>query len=91
MYNKLLIDKSLTIKYGKIQNGEKIKFIYLKIPNHTKENVISFHDYLPEEMGLHRYIDYDTQFEKTFLGVIDPILQAVGWNSKDVGTLDAFF
>jgi hypothetical protein len=56
-----------------------------------KENVISFLDYLPEEFGLHRYIDYDTQFDKTFLGVIDPILQAVGWNSKDIATLDEFF
>ena len=91
MYNKLLVDKSLTRKYGKIQNGEKIKFIYLKTPNHTKENVISFHDYLPEEFGLHRHIDYDTQFDKTFLGVIDPILHAVGWNSEDIATLDAFF
>ena len=91
MYNKMLVDKSLTKQYNKIQNGEKIKFIYLRTPNHMKENVISFLDYLPEEFGLHRYIDYDTQFDKTFLGVIDPILQAVGWNSKDIATLDEFF
>jgi DNA polymerase elongation subunit (family B) len=91
MYNKMLVDKSLTKQYNKIQNGEKIKFIYLRTPNHIKENVISFLDYLPEEFGLHRYIDYDTQFDKTFLGVIDPILQAVGWNSKDIATLDEFF
>ncbi len=91
MYNKLLVDKSLQKQYNKIQNGEKIKFIYLRIPNHIKENVISFLDYLPEEFGLHRYIDYDTQFNKTFLDVIDPILSAIGWNSKDVATLDEFF
>ena len=91
MYNKLLVDKSLQRQYNKIQNGEKIKFIYLRIPNHIKENVISFLDYLPEEFGLHRYIDYDTQFNKTFLDVIDPILSAIGWNSKDVATLDEFF
>jgi DNA polymerase elongation subunit (family B) len=91
MYNKMLVDKSLTKQYNKIQNGEKIKFIYLRTPNHIKENVISFLDYLPEEFGLHRYIDYDTQFDKTFLGVIDPILEAVGWNSKDIATLDEFF
>jgi len=91
LYNKMLKDLSLDKQYNKIQNGEKIKFIYLRTPNHIKENVISFLDYLPEEFGLHRYIDYDTQFNKTFLDVIDPILSAVGWNSKEVATLDEFF
>jgi len=91
LYNKMLKDLSLDKQYNKIQNGEKIKFIYLRTPNHIKENVISFLDYLPEEFGLHRYIDYDTQFNKTFLDVIDPILSAVGWNSKEIATLDEFF
>jgi DNA polymerase elongation subunit (family B) len=91
LYNKMLKDLSLDKQYNKIQNGEKIKFIYLRTPNHIKENVISFLDYLPEEFGLHRYIDYDTQFNKTFLDVIDPILLAVGWNSKEIATLDEFF
>ena len=91
LYNKLIVDNSLQKQYNKIQNGEKIKFIYLRTPNHIKENVVSFLDYLPEEFGLHRYIDYDTQFNKTFLDVIDPILSAIGWNSKEVATLDEFF
>lgn len=91
LYNKLLTDKSLTKQYNKIQNGEKIKFIYLRTPNSIKEDVISFLDYLPEEFGLHRYIDYDKQFSKTFLDVIEPILSAVSWNSKEIATLDEFF
>jgi DNA polymerase elongation subunit (family B) len=91
LYNKLLKDMSLGQQYNKIQNGEKIKFIYLRTPNHIKENVISFLDYLPEEFGLHRYIDFDKQFNKTFLDVIDPILSAVGWNSKEIATLEEFF
>ena len=91
LYNKLLMDKSLTKQYNKIQNGEKIKFIYLRTPNSIKEDVISFSDYLPEEFGLHRYIDYEKQFSKTFLDVIEPILSAVNWNSKEIATLDEFF
>ena len=91
LYNKELQDKSLQQKYERIQNGEKIKFVYLRIPNPIKENVISFPSYLPEEFGLHKYIDHELQFKKTFLDAIDPILDAIGWNSKEVSTLDDFF
>ena len=91
LYNKMLIDLSLQKKHQQIGNGEKIKFVYLKTPNVLKENVISFPEYLPEEFGLHRYIDYDLQFQKTFLDAIDPILNAIGWSSKEVATLNDFF
>jgi len=91
LYNKMLIDLSLQKKHQQIGNGDKIKFVYLKTPNVLKENVISFPEYLPEEFGLHRYIDFDLQFQKTFLDAIDPILEAIGWSSKEVATLNDFF
>lgn len=91
LYNSQIDDLSLTKKYTKVQNGEKIKFVYLKTPNRLHENVIAFMDYLPEEFGLHKYIDYDLQFQKTFLDPIDPILSAVGWSSEEISTLEDFF
>ena len=91
LYNKQLHDLALTKKYALIQNGEKIKFVYLRTPNTIKENVIAFPDYLPEEFNLGKYIDFELQFQKTFLDPIDPILNAVGWNSKEVASLEDFF
>ena len=61
------------------------------MPNPVKENVVAFPDYLPEEFGLHDYVDYELQFQKTFIDAIQPILDAVGWNAQQVSTLEDFF
>lgn len=91
MYNDVLVKKDLTKLYTKIQNGEKIKFIYLKKPNPVNENVISFPLNLPKELNLHKYVDYDLMFDKTFLDPLTAILDAVGWSIEEKNTLEDFF
>jgi DNA polymerase elongation subunit (family B) len=91
LFNYHIKEKQLTKKYSLIQNGEKIKFCYLKKPNPIYENVISFIQDFPKELGLNQYIDYDTQFEKGFLEPLKTILNAIGWNSERQTTLDSFF
>ena len=49
-----------------IQDGEKLKFTYLKQPNPMKDSVISFPTRIPKEFELQKYIDYDLQFQKRF-------------------------
>lgn len=91
VYNKLIRKKRLSKKHGYIRDGDKIKFAYLKEPNVTRGNIIAMPGGLPEELGLHEFIDYDLQFQKTFLDPIEVILSVVGWNSKQIATLEGFF
>jgi DNA polymerase elongation subunit (family B) len=91
LYNHFLNEKKLTTKYQLILEGEKLKFTYLKSPNPFKDTVVSFPTRLPKEFGLQEYIDYDTQFEKTFLEPVKVILDCVGWQAEKQSTLESFF
>jgi DNA polymerase elongation subunit (family B) len=91
LYNNYLNKNGLTKKYQLIQNGDKIKYAYLKMPNTFKDTVISFPNRLPSELGLDDYIDYDTQFNKSFLEPIKSILNSMKWTTEKVSTLDDFF
>ena len=91
LYNHFLIEKKLTKKYPLIQEGEKLKFTYLKTPNPFKDTVVSFPARLPKEFGLQEYIDYETQFEKTFIEPMKIILDCIGWQVERQNSLEAFF
>jgi DNA polymerase elongation subunit (family B) len=87
LYNKYLEEKGLSKKYPLIQEGEKIKFTYLKTPNIFKENVVSFPGRLPVEFGLQDCIDYNLQFDKTFLEPIKVILDCMDWTTERTNSL----
>jgi DNA polymerase elongation subunit (family B) len=91
LYNNFLKQHNLTKKYQLIQEGEKIKFTYLKMPNPFKDTVISYPNRLPTELGLDNYIDYDLQFEKAFLEPIKVILDCMKWTTEKVSSLEDFF
>ena len=91
LYNHYIKERKIDHKYPVIQNGEKIKFCYLKKPNPIGENVISFISEFPVELGLNDYIDYDLQFDKSFLEPLKIILESIGWSHKKTITLESFF
>ena len=91
LYNHYLKEKNLTKKYPLIQEGEKLKFAYLKMPNPFKDTVISYPSRLPVEFGLNNFIDYDTQFEKAFIDPIKIILDCMKWEIEKTSTLESFF
>ena len=91
LYNNLLYKYNIDKKYPVITNGEKVKFCYLKVPNVINENVISFVNVLPKEFELEPYIDYEIQFNKSFIEPLGVILNKIGWTTEPVSTLDNFF
>ena len=91
IYNHQLKQFGLGQKYPYIQEGDKLKFLKLIDANPFKFDVISYITTLPKEFKLEQYIDYETQFEKTFLDPMRFILQAIGWTHEETANLEAFF
>jgi DNA polymerase elongation subunit (family B) len=91
LYNFWIKEKKLTHKYPMILDGEKIKFVMLKTPNKINENVLAFLQSFPPEFGLDKHIDYDLQFEKSFLEPLKIILDIIGWKTEKINTLEFLF
>ena len=91
LYNHYTKKKEIDHKYASINNGEKIKFCYLRTPNWMHENVISFIQDFPKELDLDKHVDYELQFNKSFLEPVKVILDCIGWETERKNTLESFF
>ncbi len=91
IYNHNVKKLNLDKRYPMIQDGEKLKFTYVKQPNPLKDNVISFPTRIPKEFDLQKYIDYDIQFQKGFIEPIKFILECIGWEIEKTNSLENFF
>lgn len=95
LYNHYVKEKKLINKYPLIQNGDKIKFVYMRTPNRMQSNVITYITKLPKELDIHNYLDYDKQFEKSFVEPLTFIMNQIGWQiDRSYGTqttLEDFF
>ena len=90
MYNHLINNKKID-RVQPINDGDKVKFCYLKLPNPSRENVIAAPNTLPRQLQLNKYIDYDMQYNKSFVDPMKTILDAIGWDIEKKQTLEDFF
>ena len=90
IFNQLLKDHNIK-NIPPIQDGDKIKFAYLKTPNKLGETVIATADYLPKEFGLDSLIDREKQFEKSFLEPMKSITEVIDWKVEKTASLEDFF
>jgi DNA polymerase elongation subunit (family B) len=91
IYNNAIRKMNLTGKFQEIREGDKLKFLYLNSPNPIGERVIAFSRKIPDEFSLGGFIDYETQFEKTFLEPLRTILGVLGWTDEKVDSLESLF
>jgi len=96
IYNYYIDKYNLDKKYRKIISGDKIKFLHLKSPNPLggiggRDQIVAFPNSLPKEFELESFIDYQLQFEKSFLDPIKNILDKIGWHHEQVSSLEGFF
>lgn len=91
IFNNLLKKHSIT-NIPKIQDGDKIRFAYLKVPNPVQESVVAVPDELPKELEfIDKYIDREMQFSKSFLEPLNSITQVIGWATEKHSSLEDFF
>lgn len=91
IYNYQIQRMKLQNKYPYIQEGDKIKFVKLLEQNPFRFDVISYVTKLPTEFKLQKCIDYEIQFQKTFLDPMRFILESIGWSAEKQATLEDFF
>lgn len=92
LHNRFVKENKLDNKYPYIVDGDKIKFVYLKMPNPMRENVIAWVGSFPTEMKyLDKYIDYDIMYKKVFLEPLKNMLDAVNWELEHKINLEDFF
>ena len=93
LYNHLIRKNKLENRYPNIQEGDKIKFLYMTLPNIYQSSAIAFITKLPKQLNFN--IDYETQFEKSFVEPLNYIIEKINWNVDrsygTQGTLEDFF
>jgi len=87
VYNHAIQTAGLTDTHELIQEGGKMKYIMLRLPNPVSENVVGFPEFLPHALDLEKYIDYNAQFDKVFVAPIEGVLDAIGWSAEPRNTL----
>jgi hypothetical protein len=89
----LVKKENLNGRYPFIQEGDKIKFLYMKLPNIYQSSSIAFITKLPKELNFK--VDYELQFEKSFVEPLNYIIEKMNWKVDrsygTQGTLEDFF
>lgn len=91
VFNTLVDELGVTDRFEKIMNSDKVKFIYLQVPNIItgSHNYIAFKDSdFITESGLSEYIDYDAMWEKEVISKIKILTDVPRWTIEERPDID---
>ena len=95
LYNHLVKKNKLDNKFPYILEGDKLRFLMLRQPNIYQASAFSFITSMPRELDIAAHIDYDTQFDKSFVEPLRFICEKINWLIDDSyglqGSLEDFF
>jgi DNA polymerase elongation subunit (family B) len=77
VYNRYIESRSLLKQFQQIRSGDKTKFVYMKKNNPLGENVFGFLKRMPDKERLKKFVDYELQFYKTFMRVLENIYEKI--------------
>lgn len=91
VFNNALRQKKLTKQFEMIKDGEKIKYVSLIEPNPYKNDTMAFQNRIPKELELEKWVNYNLQFQKSFLDPLKIILDSIEWKEEKVSSVEDFF
>lgn len=91
VFNHYVKTMKLENEIKTIEEGDKIKFCRLHMPNPIMEEVIATTGDMPKKLGLREYVDYKSQFERGVISPLQAIADAIGWNVEDYPSLEDLF
>lgn len=88
VFNEWIRRNKLQDKYPLIADGEKIRWVELRLPNKLQSEVLSCSGKVPSELNIQELIDYRAQFESTFLKPVTSFARVARWSVEREHTLD---
>lgn len=85
-HNRIVTERGLN-KIPLLTDGNKIKYLYLKMPNPLGVDIIAYNGFIPKEFGIEKYIDKDKIYEKSFLAPLRIFTSCVNWSEEKKVTL----
>jgi DNA polymerase elongation subunit (family B) len=81
IWHNHLVDKLGIKGLSKVQSGDKIMYVDLKMPNPYMCETIAFQGKIPPDFKLDKYVNYEANYEKLFIGYLNNLINVVNWSA----------
>lgn len=88
IHNKLASTEKYSHRVAAIKPGDKVKLLYMKLPNPLNQNVFAYIDDVIAE-DFREYVDFDTCWNKYFIKALSIMTDPLGWDlTRETESID---